>query len=57
MMAQTVFNITKTGKENEPELLGKLVGEEILKQSGKNFIKKDEYNFYKTINRLRRFNE
>ena len=35
-----VFNITKTGKENEPEVLGKLAGEEILKQSGKNFIKK-----------------
>ena len=35
-----VFNLTKTGKENEPELLGKLAGEEILKQSGKNFIKK-----------------
>ena len=33
-----VFNITKTGKENEPEVLGKLAGEEILKQSGKNFI-------------------
>ena len=36
----TVFNITKIGKKNEPELLGKLVGKEILKQSGKNFIKK-----------------
>ena len=35
-----VFNITKTGKENEPQILGKLAGEEILKQSGKNFIKK-----------------
>ena len=35
-----VFNITKTGKENEPEILGILAGEEILKQSGKNFIKK-----------------
>ena len=30
----------KIGKENEPEVLGKLAGEEILKQSGKNFIKK-----------------
>ena len=35
-----VFNISKSGKANEPELLGKLAGEEILKKSGNNFIKK-----------------
>ena len=35
-----VFNIFKSGKANEPELLGKLAGEEILKKSGNNFIKK-----------------
>ena len=29
--------------------LGKLAGEEILKQSGKNFIKKDEYNFTRPL--------
>ena len=35
-----VFNIMKVGSQSEPELLGKLAGEEILKKSGKNFIKK-----------------
>ncbi len=35
-----VFNVVKLGKSNQPQLLGKLVGEEILKKSGNNFIKK-----------------
>ena len=35
-----VFNVMKLGKANEPHLLGKIVGEEILKKSGNNFIKK-----------------
>ena len=35
-----VFNIMKLGKANEPQLLGKLAGEEILKKSGNNFIKR-----------------
>ena len=34
------FNIEKSGKSSQPELLGKLAGEEILKKSGNNFIKK-----------------
>ena len=35
-----VFKIVKSGKTNEPELIGKLAGEEILKKSGNNFAKK-----------------
>ena len=35
-----VFNVEKFGKLNEPELIGKLAGEEILKKSGNNFVKK-----------------
>ena len=35
-----VFNITKSGKSSDPEILGKIAGEEILKKAGKNFIKK-----------------
>ena len=35
-----VFNVMKLGKSNEPKLLGKLAGEEILKKSGDSFIKK-----------------
>tara|TARA_B100000029_G_scaffold446073_1_gene466995 strand:+ start:5357 stop:6277 length:921 start_codon:yes stop_codon:yes gene_type:complete len=35
-----VFNVSKSGKINEPELLGKLVGEEILRKSENNFEKK-----------------
>ena len=35
-----VFNVMKLGKANEPHLLGKIAGEEILKKSGNNFIKK-----------------
>tara|TARA_Y100000741_G_scaffold304435_1_gene246471 strand:- start:611 stop:1531 length:921 start_codon:yes stop_codon:yes gene_type:complete len=35
-----VFNVIKSGKSNEPELLGKLAGEEILKKSAKSFTKK-----------------
>jgi len=35
-----VFNVMKLGKLNEPKLLGKLAGEEILQKSGNNFIKK-----------------
>ena len=35
-----VFNVTRSGKIEEPQLLGKLVGEEILKKSGNNFLKK-----------------
>ena len=35
-----VFNAVKLGKLNDPQLLGKLVGEEILKKSGNNFVKK-----------------
>ena len=34
------FKIEKYGKANEPELIGKMAGEEILKKSGNNFIKK-----------------
>ena len=37
---QKVFNVMKLGKSNQPQLLGKLAGEEILKKSGSNFIKK-----------------
>ena len=43
---EKVFNVMKLGKSNEAQLLGKVVGEEILKKSGNSFIKKDEYNFY-----------
>ena len=35
-----VFDLEKKGSTNEPENLGKLVGEEILKSAGKNFKKK-----------------
>ena len=35
-----VFNVIKSGKSSEPELLGKLAGEEILKKSAKSFTKK-----------------
>ena len=35
-----VFNIQKYGQANEPELTGKLAGEEILKKSANNFTKK-----------------
>ena len=35
-----VFNIMKLGKANEPQLLGKLAGEEILKKSKNSFVKK-----------------
>ena len=35
-----VFNIKKYGQANEPELTGKLAGEEILKKSANNFTKK-----------------
>ncbi len=35
-----VYNVTKLGKSNEAQLLGKLVGEEILKKSENSFIKK-----------------
>ena len=35
-----VFNVVKLGKLNDPQLLGKLAGEEILKKSGNNFVKK-----------------
>ena len=35
-----VFNVMKLGKLNKPQLLGKLAGEEILKKSGNDFVKK-----------------
>ena len=35
-----VFNVFKLGKSNQPQLLGKLAGEEILKKSGNSFVKK-----------------
>ena len=35
-----VFNIVKLGKSNQPQLLGKLAGEEILKKSKNSFAKK-----------------
>jgi len=35
-----VFNVMKLGKLNEPKLLGKLAGEEILQKSGNDFVKK-----------------
>ena len=35
-----VFNVVKLGKSNQPQLLGKLAGEEILKKSKNNFVKK-----------------
>ncbi len=37
---QKVFNVMKLGKSNQPQLLGRLAGEEILKKSGNSFIKK-----------------
>jgi len=37
---EKVFNVMKLEKLNEPKLLGKLAGEEILQKSGNNFIKK-----------------
>ena len=37
---QKVFNVVKLGKSNQPQLLGKIAGEEILKKSGNSFIKK-----------------
>ena len=37
---QKVFNVMKLGKSNQPQLLGKVAGEEILKKSGNSFIKK-----------------
>ena len=37
---QKVFNVIKLGKLNQPESLGKLAGEEILKKSGNSVIKK-----------------
>ena len=35
-----VFNVFKLGNSNEPELVGKLAGEEILKKSKNSFVKK-----------------
>ena len=35
-----VFNVVKLGKSNQPQLLGELVGEEILKKSKNSFAKK-----------------
>ena len=35
-----VFNVSKSGKVNEPKLLGKLAGEEILRKSENSFEKK-----------------
>ena len=35
-----VFNVVKLGKSNQPQLLGKLAGEEILKKSKNSFVKK-----------------
>ncbi len=35
-----VFNIVRSGKSNQPRLLGKLAGEEILEKSVNNFVKK-----------------
>ena len=37
---QKVFNVMKLGKSNQPQSLGKVAGEEILKKSANNFIKK-----------------
>ena len=37
---QKVFNIMKLGKLNEPQILGRLAGEEILKKSRNSFTKK-----------------
>ena len=37
---EKVFNVMKLGKSNQPQLLGKVAGEEILKKSGNSFIKK-----------------
>ena len=35
-----VFNVIKIGKLNQPEVLGKVAGEEILQKSGSSFVKK-----------------
>ena len=35
-----VFNVVKLGKSKQPQLLGKLAGEEILKKSKNSFVKK-----------------
>ena len=35
-----VYNVIKSGKSTDPQSLGKIAGEEILKKAGKNFIKK-----------------
>ena len=35
-----VFNLEKKGSRNQPEHLGKLVAEEILKSAGEEFKKK-----------------
>ena len=35
-----VYNVIKSGKSTDPQSLGKVAGEEILKKAGKNFIKK-----------------
>ena len=40
-----VFNLEKKGKFSEAELLGKKIGNEILKIAGGSFKKKNEYNF------------
>ena len=37
---QKVFDVMKLGKFNEPEILGRLAGEEILKKSRNSFTKK-----------------
>ena len=37
---EKVFNVMKLEKLNEPKLLGKLAGEEILQKSGNDFVKK-----------------
>ena len=37
---QKVFDVMKLGKFNEPEIIGRLAGEEILKKSGNSFTKK-----------------
>ena len=35
-----VYNVIKSGESTDPKRLGKIVGEEILKKAGKNFVKK-----------------
>ena len=35
-----VFNVFKLGNPNQPQLVGKLAGEEILKKSKNSFVKK-----------------